>query len=63
MGKSRRLAVRLKSPGAPIKGRAITRPMRRSSQSLRARRHMAYSSSRGMISSWAAICSTLSAEV
>ena len=63
MGKSRRLAVRLKFPGRPTKGRAMTRPIRQSSQSVRARRHISYSSGSGMTSSWAAIWKTLSAEV
>ncbi len=40
MEKSRRLVVRVKAPGRPTKGRAMTLPISQSSQTSLARRHI-----------------------
>ena len=61
---SRRPSVRLKAPGSPRNGRAITRPTAWSPVMIsRAAAQAAYSSSSGTFSSWAAIWSTESADV
>ena len=61
---SRRPVVRSKAPGSPRNGRAMTRPTACSPVMIaRAAAQAAYSSSSGTTSSWAAICSTESADV